>query len=75
MFHDIFSHGKEKEDIKIKIRIDNREKNSLVPSELIKIGFQVEWKQLEVGDYIIYDTIIERKTISDFKASIPSRRI
>jgi len=60
---------------KIKIIVDNREKNSLVISNLIKIGFEIEFKQLPIADYIINDTAIERKTISDFKSSIINKRL
>lgn len=58
-----------------KIIIDNRERNSLIPSHLKKLGFQIEFKQLPVADYLIGDTAIERKTISDFKSSIINKRI
>jgi len=58
-----------------KIIIDNRERNSLVPSELISLGFQTEYKQLPVADYLIGNTAIERKTISDLKSSIISKRL
>lgn len=77
-FFNIFSKNKEnqeKEKPKIKIIIDNREKNSLVPSELIKQGFQIEFQHLPVADYIINNIAIERKTISDFKFSIINKRI
>jgi ERCC4-type nuclease len=59
----------------IRIIIDNREKNSLVPSHLKSLGFSLEFKQLPVADYIIGNTAIERKTISDFKSSIINKRI
>ena len=35
------------------IIIDYREKNSLVPSQLIKKGLDIEFKELKVGDYLI----------------------
>ncbi|MDP4039193.1 MAG: ERCC4 domain-containing protein [Candidatus Pacearchaeota archaeon] len=60
---------------KQKIIIDNREKNSLIPSILKSLGFEMEFKQLPVGDYIINDFAIERKTLSDFKSSIINKRI
>lgn len=60
---------------KIKITIDHRERNSLVPSELTSLGFKTEFKQLPVADYIINNTAIERKTLSDFKSSIMNKRI
>jgi ERCC4-type nuclease len=71
----IFSKKKTKPLPQIKIQIDHREKNSLVPSELIKHGFQLEWKQLPVADYIIKNTAIERKTVADLKSSIVNKRI
>jgi ERCC4-type nuclease len=74
-FFDIFSKEPIEKKIKVKIEVDNREKSSLLPSELIKIGFNVEFKQLEIGDYIINETAIERKTITDLKKSIIDKRI
>lgn len=75
-FLDIFSKKRnEKEEKKIKIEVDHREKNSLVVSELMKMGFEVEWKQLPVADYIVNGVAIERKTVSDFKSSIINKRI
>ncbi len=60
---------------RIKIIIDNREKNSLVVSELIKLGIEAEFKQLPVADYLTKDVAVERKTLSDFKSSIINKRI
>lgn len=60
---------------KIHILVDHREKNSLVISELIKKGYEIELVQLPVGDFIVGDTAIERKTISDLKSSIINKRI
>jgi ERCC4-type nuclease len=57
------------------IVIDHREKNSLVPSELMKLGFIPEYKQLLLGDYHIGKTIIERKTLQDLQGSIINKRI
>ena len=74
-FLDIFSKKPEKEKPKIKIIIDNREKNSLVASDLVSKGFQIEFQQLSVADYIVGNTAIERKTISDFKSSIINKRL
>lgn len=77
-FFDIFSNKKEKNSKKnsqIKIIADNREKNSLVISELIKNNAEVELKQLEIADYLINDTAIERKTFSDLQSSIINKRI
>lgn len=76
-FYNIFSKEKERIPLenKTKILIDNREKNSLVPSELIKQGFQIEFTQLPLGDYQINNLLVERKTIQDLKASIINKRI
>ena len=74
-FFNIFSNRKIKEKEKTIIIVDNREKNSLVISELIKRNNIIEFAQLPVADYIINNTAIERKTINDFKSSIIDKRI
>lgn len=78
-FFNIFSKSKKskqiKETPKVKIIIDNREKNSFVASELVNLGFEIEFKQLPIADYLVNDVAIERKTISDFKSSIINKRI
>ena len=77
MFHNIFTKKQATghEAKKSRIIIDNREKNSLVPSELSRLGFNMEFQQLQVGDYLIKGIPIERKTISDLKSSIINKRI
>jgi len=72
----IFSTKKNlsKNKLKPKIIIDNREKNSLVLSNLSE-ECQIELKNLEIGDYLIGQTIIERKTFSDFISSMLSKRL
>jgi Fanconi anemia group M protein len=60
---------------KEKIIIDYREKNCLVASELINLGFKIEFKELKVADYIVKDVAIERKTVSDFISSMMNRRL
>lgn len=74
-FHNIFSSKKEKPEEKVRIIIDNREKNSLVASQLVALGFNIEFQQLKVGDYLVNDVAVERKTISDLKSSIINKRI
>ncbi len=74
-FLDIFSKKPIKKENIPTITIDHREKNSLVPSHLTKIGHNLEYKQLPIADYIIGNTAIERKTIPDFKSSIINKRI
>ncbi len=73
-FLNIFSKSKIR-DVKIRILVDYREKNSLVASELVKLGMEIEFKQLPVADYLIKNIAVERKTLSDFKSSIINKRI
>jgi ERCC4-type nuclease len=76
--HNIFSEKKQrikKEIPKEKIIIDYREKNSLVAANLTKLGFEIEFKELKVGDYIVKDVVIERKTVSDFRISMINQRL
>jgi len=72
---DIFSKRKTSGRNPGKIIVDFREKNSLVPAELMKLGFNVEFRQLPVADYLVSDVAVERKTISDLKSSIINKRI
>jgi len=74
-FFNIFSKKQLKEKTKVKIIVDNRERNSLVASELSSLGFKIEFKQLPVADYLVNNVAVERKTISDFKSSIINKRI
>ncbi len=67
--------SKIKETPKPKITIDYREKNSLVASELVGLGFEIEFKELKVADYIVKDVAIERKTVSDFLSSMLNKRL
>ncbi len=72
----IFSDRKiKKEKPKPKIIVDLREKNSLVASEMVDLGFEIEFKFLKVGDYLVNDVAIERKTVSDFISSMINRRL
>jgi ERCC4-type nuclease len=76
--HNIFSTTKskqKKETPKPKIEIDYREKQSLVAAELVKLGFEVEFKELKVADYLVKEVAIERKTVSDFISSMLNRRL
>jgi ERCC4-type nuclease len=75
-FQNIFEKSsKTKEKPKQKIIIDFREKNSLLPSKLINLGFEIEFQQLSIGDYIVKNTIIERKTTQDFISSMLNKRL
>jgi Fanconi anemia group M protein len=58
-----------------KIIADYREKNSLVAAELAEHNIDVEFEHLKVSDYLIGNTAIERKTISDFLSSMINKRL
>ncbi len=60
---------------KPKIIVDYRERNSLVISELINLGIEIEFRELKVADYIVKDVAIERKTINDFVNSMINKRL
>jgi len=77
MFEEIFKKTNRKiiEKPEEKIIADYREKNSLVPSALVKLGFEIEFKELKVGDFLIKGIIIERKTVSDFISSMVNKRL
>ena len=62
-------------DFEETIIIDYREKNSLVPGELIKLGFKISFENLKVADYIVKNIAIERKTVNDFISSMKNRRL
>ncbi|MEK6893916.1 MAG: ERCC4 domain-containing protein [Nanoarchaeota archaeon] len=73
-FFNIFSNKKIKENKKT-IIADNRERNSLVISELVKLNHEVQFEQLEIADYLVNNIAIERKTKSDLASSIIDKRI
>lgn len=60
---------------KPKIIADYRERNSLVISELMNLGIDIETKELKVADYLIAGTAVERKTISDFINSMKNHHL
>lgn len=79
LIENIFSFKKENSNKNKKIQkpeiiIDNREKQSLLPSYLSK-EFNLKFEQLDIADYIINKTAIERKTLSDFINSIFNKRL
>ncbi len=76
----IFSKTKVKKEptcpnLKVPIIIDTREKQSLIAANLIEKKANIDFEQLEIGDYLIQDTIIERKTFSDFVGSMINKRL
>ena len=59
-----------------KVVADIHEKNSLIISELESSKeIDLEVKSLKIGDYLIGNTIIERKTTSDFVSSMINKRL
>lgn len=73
-FENIFTSKKQPTPT-YKIIADHHEKNSLVISELIANNIQVEMKNLPVADFLVGETAIERKTISDFLSSMINKRL
>ncbi len=66
----------EKEEGKIKIICDSRERNTVVIKELINKGVELGFERLELGDYICSDQIVvERKAEDDFVKSIIDKRL
>ena len=61
--------------VKYRVIVDERERPSKVPYFLTKLNLMVEFRLLEVGDYILPGFAIERKSISDFVKSLYSGRI
>ncbi len=54
------------------ISVDYRERSSGVPKMLTDLGLPTEICELPVGDYVIGEIAIERKTASDFISSLTS---
>ena len=78
MLENIFSKNKEKKKGKkaeLRVTADIHEKDSLVISELVGLGVNVEIRHLKVGDFIIGKTAVERKTIQDFFSSMINKRL
>ena len=76
--HDIFSKSPKKKSSvnkNLKVIVDFREKNSSLPALLSGSGFEVDFCELKVGDYIVNDVVIERKEVRDFVGSIINKRI
>jgi len=57
------------------IIIDKRENRSKVPELLDKLKVEYIYDTLEIGDYLIGDFCIERKSINDFISSVNGGRI
>lgn len=59
----------------MKIISDLHEKNSLVSSEIVNLGIDIEFMHLKVGDYLIGNVAVERKTVNDFINSMLNKRL
>ena len=60
----------------MRVIVDEREKPSGVPKFLKDLGLQVEFRMLEVGDYIVSPLCaVERKSSRDFLKSLYSGRL
>jgi Fanconi anemia group M protein len=81
----IFSRGKTNEKVekqknpcpnpKVRIIIDRREKNSLIASYLVDKKANINFEHLQIADYLVGKTAIERKTFSDFISSMINKRL
>jgi len=75
----IFSKTPTKKEIcpnpKTPIVIDKREKQSLILANLIEQKANIKQEILQIGDYLINKTIVERKSYNDFLASITDKRL
>src|SRR5215831_6002797 len=59
----------------LRIMADEREKPSGVPDALRSLGAFVEYRVLDVADYIVGTYAVERKSIRDFISSLYSGRL
>lgn len=76
----IFSRKETKKEEKcpnpnVKIIVDTREKQSLIAANLREQKANISFEKLEIGDYLIGRTIIERKTFPDFLGSMLNKRL
>ena len=63
--------------VKMTIRIiaDERERPSGVPEELRSLGAMVDFRVLDVADYVVREYGVERKSVRDFVSSLYSGRL
>jgi len=73
-FEDIFSESELKREEEPLVLIDNREKNSLA-AHLVAQKVCVSFENLSIGDYVIGDLAIERKTFRDLLSSVYDGRL
>lgn len=62
--------------MKVRIVADERERQSGIPEALVRLNVSVDFKQLEVGDYLVApDSAVERKSVPDLMNSIYDGRL
>ena len=59
----------------MRVIADEREKPSGVPEELRALGAMVEYRLLDVADYVVREYAVERKSARDFVSSLYSGRL
>lgn len=59
----------------MRIIADERERRSGVPDSLRSLGVSVDYRVLDVADYLVGSFAIERKSVRDFFASLYSGRL
>ncbi len=59
----------------LRVIADERERPSGVPEELEQMGVMVDYRVLDVADYVVDDCAIERKSARDFVSSLFSGRL
>jgi ERCC4-type nuclease len=59
----------------LRIIVDERERPSGVAEELRSLGAMVEYRVLDIADYIVGQYAVERKSVRDFVSSLYSGRL
>jgi len=59
----------------LRVIADEREKPSGVPKELEQMGVMVDYRVLDIADYVVGEYAIERKSARDFVSSLFSGRL
>lgn len=59
----------------VRIVADARERPSGVPEELRSLGAFVEYRLLDIADYLVGEFAVERKSVRDFVSSLYSGRL
>ena len=59
----------------MRVIVDEREKPSGVPQELEGLDMMVNYRVLDVADYLVQDYAIERKSVRDFVSSLFNGRL